>query len=187
MDDYYALLEIGSEATLDEIKAAYRKMALKYHPDINKDPEANSIFKRMNEAFYTLNSVERRAIYDLKRPKHYPGSSSPSKGSVPKEKRNKKEPRRPIYSPFNFTIDVDVGDVDLWNQTFTRLKEEEAVMENEKRVREEREKIRQKKAEELRRQEEQRRRNYRPPPPPVRRDRRKDSGWFDLYANEYLD
>ena len=52
--DYYAILGVGRKATEDELKKAYRKMALKYHPDKNKDPGAEEKFKEIAEAYDVL-------------------------------------------------------------------------------------------------------------------------------------
>ncbi len=54
MKDYYKILEIDSRASLDEIKAAYRKLAKKYHPDLNKSPEAAALFIEITEAYEVL-------------------------------------------------------------------------------------------------------------------------------------
>ncbi len=63
--DYYKLLEIEKEATADDIKKAYRKMAKKYHPDTNQgDKTAEENFKKINEAYEVLKDEKKRAIYD---------------------------------------------------------------------------------------------------------------------------
>ncbi|MBZ7936285.1 MULTISPECIES: molecular chaperone DnaJ [Campylobacter] len=63
--DYYEILEITQSADKDTIKKAYRKMALKYHPDRNQgDKEAEDKFKLVNEAYEVLSNDEKRAIYD---------------------------------------------------------------------------------------------------------------------------
>ena len=63
--DYYKLLGVGKNATQDEIKKAYRKLALKYHPDKNRDnKEAEEQFKKISEAYAVLSDKEKRQQYD---------------------------------------------------------------------------------------------------------------------------
>src|SRR5680860_583128 len=62
--DYYAVLEITRTSTSVEVKSAYRKMARKYHPDINREDHAEERFKEVNEAYEVLSNPERRAAYD---------------------------------------------------------------------------------------------------------------------------
>ena len=63
--DYYKVLGISRDTSLDQIKKAYRKLAIKYHPDRNPDnPEAEEKFKEASEAYRVLSDPETRARYD---------------------------------------------------------------------------------------------------------------------------
>lgn len=62
--DYYDILGIGRNASMDEVKNAFRTSARKYHPDINKDPDAEDKFKEINEAYQVLSDPDKRAAYD---------------------------------------------------------------------------------------------------------------------------
>ena len=63
--DYYEVLGVAKNASADEIKKAYRKLAVKYHPDRNPDnKEAEEKFKEAAEAYDVLSDTEKRAKYD---------------------------------------------------------------------------------------------------------------------------
>lgn len=62
--NYYEILGVNRKSTLQEIKLSYRKLAKIYHPDTNKDPEAEMKFKDVNEAYDTLTNDEKRRKYD---------------------------------------------------------------------------------------------------------------------------
>jgi molecular chaperone DnaJ len=62
--DYYEILELQKNASKDEIKNTYRKLALKYHPDRNKSPGAEEKFKEISEAYAVLSDDEKRKKYD---------------------------------------------------------------------------------------------------------------------------
>ena len=66
--DFYTLLEINEDATMEEIKKSYRKLSLKYHPDRNSNnPEFVKKFQEINEAYETLSDVGKREEYDFEK------------------------------------------------------------------------------------------------------------------------
>jgi curved DNA-binding protein len=62
--DYYAVLGVSREASQDEVKRAYRRLARKYHPDVSKEANAEERFKEVQEAYEVLKDPEKRAAYD---------------------------------------------------------------------------------------------------------------------------
>jgi molecular chaperone DnaJ len=62
--DYYEILGVGRNASDDELKSAFRKLARQYHPDVNKDHDAEEKFKELNEAYGVLSDTDKRARYD---------------------------------------------------------------------------------------------------------------------------
>lgn len=77
--DYYSVLGLNPQATEDEIRKAYRTLARKYHPDINKEPEAESKFKQVAEAYEVLSDKSKRQQYDSI------GNSNPFEGFDPSD------------------------------------------------------------------------------------------------------
>ena len=63
--DYYEVLGVQKNASKEEIKNAYRKLALQYHPDRNKEPSAEGKFKELSEAYAVLSDDEKRKRYDV--------------------------------------------------------------------------------------------------------------------------
>lgn len=64
MNDYYQTLGVSKSASAQELKQAYRKMALQYHPDRNKSKEAEAKFKEINHAYEVLSDPQKRQTYD---------------------------------------------------------------------------------------------------------------------------
>ena len=62
--DYYEILGVDREATQDDVKRAYRRLARKYHPDVSKEADAEERFKEVGEAYEVLKDPEKRAAYD---------------------------------------------------------------------------------------------------------------------------
>lgn len=62
--NYYEILNVNRKSSREEIKLSYRKLAKKYHPDMNKGPEAEAMFKDINEAYDILTTDEKRKKYD---------------------------------------------------------------------------------------------------------------------------
>jgi curved DNA-binding protein len=62
--DYYAVMGLARDATAEQVKQAYRKLARKYHPDVSKESDAEKRFKDVGEAYEVLGDPEKRAAYD---------------------------------------------------------------------------------------------------------------------------
>lgn len=81
-NDYYQIMGISRNANEKDIKMAYRRLARKYHPDLNKEPDAESKFKELGEAYEVLKDPEKRKIYDQygKNPGFNPHAQTASSG-----------------------------------------------------------------------------------------------------------
>ena len=62
--DYYAIMGVPRDATAEQVKQAYRKLARKFHPDVSKEPDAEQRFKEVGEAYEVLHDPQKRAAYD---------------------------------------------------------------------------------------------------------------------------
>ena len=76
-EDFYALLGVSRNASGDEIKKAYLRLARELHPDTNDDPQAHEQFKLVNLAYETLRDPERRRQYDMFGPEALRGTGAP--------------------------------------------------------------------------------------------------------------
>ena len=84
--DCYSILGVPRSATIDEIRAAYRRLAHQYHPDLNSGPEAEARMQEINEANATLSDPERRRLYD--------STGAVSNSVVTRRRRQPTGPRR---------------------------------------------------------------------------------------------
>lgn len=82
MSDYYEKLQISNTATELEIKKAFRKLSLEFHPDRNQSPDAQSKFQEINEAYETLSDPNKRRQYDMMGGSH-DGGNFPFPGGFP--------------------------------------------------------------------------------------------------------
>lgn len=97
MKDPYSVLGVSRDADADTIKKAYRKLARRYHPDVNKEPDADRKFKEVNSAFDVLKDPEKRKQFDT-----FGGTGKPGPGPSP----------RGGYGGFDINFDTG-GGVDL--------------------------------------------------------------------------
>ena len=105
--NYYEILEVSTGSTIIEIKSAYRKLARKYHPDINKSPEAIEIFKEITKAYEILSDEKERRNYDIlngifkeevKEEKEQPNvNTNNSTASKPKKPQKQSQNNKPDF------------------------------------------------------------------------------------------
>jgi len=97
MKNYYEVLGISKNATVDEIKSAYRKLALKYHPDRNKAKDATEKFKEASHAYEILSDPQKRQTYDQT------GNEAFQENGQQQKQYNQEE------SPFNYSYQSGDG------------------------------------------------------------------------------
>lgn len=91
MKDYYQILGVSSNATSGQIRSAYRRLAVIYHPDKNSDPEAGAKMREVNEAYDVLGDLQKRRDYDWRMAQQVYTVSSPEPARPPH--------RDPAYRP----------------------------------------------------------------------------------------
>lgn len=99
--DFYEVLGVSKTASKDEIKSAYRKAALKFHPDRNKEAGAEEKFKEINEAYEVLSNQEKKSAYDQYGHAAFDPNSGPFGGHTYTQQNG----------PFNFTYTQSGGNV----------------------------------------------------------------------------
>jgi molecular chaperone DnaJ len=110
MEDYYKILGIEETADQEAIKKAYRKLAIKFHPDKNKEKGSEEKFKKIAEAYSTIGDVEKRTKYDLD--KKIKTSYNPFSGSGKTQGfKSWKSPVSQKGSSLNITIQINLHDI----------------------------------------------------------------------------
>lgn len=97
MKDYYKILGVLRSSTKEEIKKSYRRLALQYHPDRNKDLSADSMIKEINEAYDVLGDEVRRANYNVRFDNK---STRPTSSSTNTRTRPRRNPTRPVQKKY---------------------------------------------------------------------------------------
>lgn len=97
--DCYAILGVKPNATEDEIKKAYRKKALQFHPDKNPSATAEETFKQISKAYETLNDADKRRIYDLQQQKSYTTTTKSSAQAQKQETSFKTSFKTSFHAP----------------------------------------------------------------------------------------
>ena len=94
--NYYEILDCTVDSTADDIKTAYRKLARKYHPDVNKTPEAINLFKDVIEAYKILSNPVEREKYNILKG-YFKSAQNFSKNSTPNCTKNYGYSKQNIY------------------------------------------------------------------------------------------
>lgn len=119
--DYYAILEIGRQSSHEEIRAAYRLLSKKWHPDLNPGKDVTQKMQDINEAYAILKDPEKKALYDSEYDKYYRTES------VKYENRQQRENKQE-YEVHDEKLKQDINEArkyaeDLVAEFFKSLKE----------------------------------------------------------------
>ncbi|KAI9487322.1 MAG: DnaJ domain-containing protein [Benjaminiella poitrasii] len=99
--DYYKVLELSPDASEDDIKKAYRRLALKYHPDKNHEPGAAEKFKSISEAYQVLSDSQKRSLYDNQEPEEEENEEEEAYRHAYSSKRDRFY-QDPLFTTFQF-------------------------------------------------------------------------------------
>src|SRR5215212_1681338 len=112
--DYYKILGLNKDATTDDIRKAYRKLARKYHPDLNpNDKEANKKFQQINEANEVLSDPDKRKKYD-----QYGADWKNAEQFEEAQRQRSSSGRRQTDSDFSYFGDTDGDFSDFFSSMF---------------------------------------------------------------------
>ena len=92
-DDWYVILQVDTAAEPEVVEAAYKRLAHKYHPDVNADPDATAIMQRLNEAYEVLSDPQKRSAYDRQRRREARQAQQQRQGTGPSPRQpNEQDP-----------------------------------------------------------------------------------------------
>lgn len=115
--DYYAVLEIDFFSSIEEIKAAYKKQALKWHPDRNIGLDTTYRMQQINEAFLILKDTEAKGRYDLEYRKYYQYNNEKQNSKTENDSAKNSEKRQSSYTTSEFedsTYQINDDVLDKW-------------------------------------------------------------------------
>ena len=126
--DWYTVLGVKPTATGDEIKKAYRKKALQYHPDKNPSATAEDTFKEINKAYETLSDADKRRTYDLQQQKpHFTTTTTPTSSttkSAPQQRKSEPTFKTSFHAPGqpHFTFGTSTTNDNSTSSRFARFR-----------------------------------------------------------------
>lgn len=119
MKDYYAILGVSHSATESEVKKAFRRLAVRYHPDKNPSPEAKPRFHEINEAYDVLGDAAKRAQYDARLANPFAEIvTEPQRHRDPAYRRHRPRPTGPKEPPASYVLMRDSLKYVIWISRF---------------------------------------------------------------------